>query len=134
MRPTSHSPRNEMPLREIYSASGGPYHGIPEPHHPLRERTVVVTSCGCLCLFNKKINLSTSLAGQGVGVKEVDHGIWLVSFMDYDLGYIDLEEKTLQPWRTPSGQKCNPCLRNVLLPMSPERTVEKWYAREDSNL
>ena len=57
-----------------------------------------------------------------VGVKEVDHGIWLVSFMDYDLGYIDLEEKTLQPWRTPSGQKCNLCLRNVLLPMSPERT------------
>ena len=24
-------------------------------------------------------------------------GSWLVSFMDYDLGYIDLEEKTLQP-------------------------------------
>jgi len=23
--------------------------------------------------------------------------VWLVSFMDYDLGYIDLEEKTLQP-------------------------------------
>jgi len=32
-----------------------------------------------------------------VGIKEVDDGIWLVSFMDYDLGYIDLEEKTLQP-------------------------------------
>ena len=24
-------------------------------------------------------------------------GIWLVTFMHYDLGYIDLEEKTLQP-------------------------------------
>ena len=46
-----------------------------------------------------------SLAGQAVGVKEVDHGIWLVNFMDYDLGYIDLEEKTLQPWRIPSGLK-----------------------------
>jgi hypothetical protein len=43
------------------------------------------------------INLSTSLAGQAVGIKEVDDGIWLVTFMDYDLGYIDLEEKTLQP-------------------------------------
>src|SRR5271167_1014454 len=40
--------------------------------------------------------------------------------MDYDLGYIDLEEKTLQPLRTPSGQSvthlsgtfCYPCLRN----------------------
>ena len=38
---------------------------------------------------------STSLAGQAVGIKEVDDGIWLVSFMDYDLGSIDLEEKTL---------------------------------------
>jgi hypothetical protein len=27
-----------------------------------------------------------------VGIKEVDDGIWLVTFMD-DLGYIDLEEK-----------------------------------------
>ena len=98
-----------------------PYRGLPEPHYPFHDRTVVVTSCGRLCLYNKKINLSVSLAGQAVGVKEVDHGIWLVSFMDYDLGYIDLEEKTLQPLENPSGQKCNLCLRNVLLPMSPER-------------
>jgi hypothetical protein len=26
-------------------------------------------------------------------IKEVEEGIWLVSFMDYDLGYIDFEEK-----------------------------------------
>jgi len=32
---------------------------------PLRS-TVVVTSRGHLCLYNKKINLSTSLAGQAV--------------------------------------------------------------------
>jgi hypothetical protein len=43
-----------------------------------------------------------------VGVKEVDHGIWLVSFMDYDLGYIDLEEKTLQPLENPFGPKVSP--------------------------
>jgi hypothetical protein len=40
-----------------------------------------------------------------VGVKEVDDGIWLVSFMNYDLGYIDLEEKTLQPLENPFGPK-----------------------------
>ncbi len=38
-------------------------------------------------------------------IKEVDDGIWLVSFMDYDLGYIDLEEKTLQPLNNPFGPK-----------------------------
>jgi hypothetical protein len=53
----------------------------------------MVTSCGRLCLYRKKINLSVSLAGQAVGIREVDDGIWLVTFMEYDLGYIDLEEK-----------------------------------------
>jgi hypothetical protein len=48
------------------------------------------------------------LAGQAVGIKEVDDGIWLVSFMDYDLGYIDLEEKTLQPLPNPFGPKVLP--------------------------
>ena len=41
--------------------------------------------------------LSTVLAGQTLGIKEVDEGIWLVSFMHDDLGYIDLDQKTLQP-------------------------------------
>ncbi len=67
-----------------------------------------MTSCGRLCLYRKKINLSTSLAGQTVGIKEVENGIWLVSFMEYDLGYVDLEEKTLQPLETPFGPKALP--------------------------
>jgi len=33
--------------------------------------------------------------GQILGIKEVDEGIWLVPFMHQDLGYIDLEQKTL---------------------------------------
>jgi hypothetical protein len=68
----------------------------------------MVTSCGSLSLYRKKINLSVCLAGQAVGIKEVDDGIWLVSFMEYDLGYIDLEEKTLQPLNNPFGPKVLP--------------------------
>jgi len=41
------------------------------------------------------------LAGQRLGIKEVDDGIWLVSFMHYDLGYFDLEQRTLQPLDRP---------------------------------
>ena len=93
---------------EVYTASPKLYQGIPEPHYPFHDKTVLVTSCGRLCLYRKKINLSTCLAGQAVGVKEVDNGIWLVSFMDYDLGYIDLEEKTLQPLENPFGPKVSP--------------------------
>ena len=82
--------------------------GIPEPHYPVHDPTVVVTWCGRLCLHRKKINLGTSLAGQAVGVKEVDTGIWLVSSIDCDLGYVDLEEKTLQPLENPFGPKVLP--------------------------
>jgi hypothetical protein len=56
----------------------------------------------------QKINLSTVFAGQTVGIKEVEEGIWLVSFMNYDLGYVDLEERTLQPLDNPFGPKMLP--------------------------
>jgi hypothetical protein len=36
------------------------------------------------------------LAGQKLGVNEVDEEFRLVSFMHYDLGYFDLEQKTFQ--------------------------------------
>src|SRR5690348_5598629 len=43
-----------------------------------------------------------------LSVSEVENGIWLVSFMSYDLGYIDLEEKTLQPVENPFGPRPQP--------------------------
>ncbi len=53
----------------------------------------------------KKINISTVLAGQKLGLKEVEDGIWLVSCMHYDLGYIDLEQRTLQAIDNPFGTR-----------------------------
>jgi transposase InsO family protein len=90
---------------EVYQPSPRPYHGLEDPHYPFHDKTVIVTNCGRLCIYRKKINLSSSLAGQAVGIKEVDEGIWLVSFMEYDLGYIDLEEKSLQPLGNPFGSR-----------------------------
>ena len=34
--------------------------------------------------------------------------IWLVSFMDYDLGYFDLETRVLEPLDNPFGPKVSP--------------------------
>ncbi len=48
------------------------------------------------------------MAGQKLGLKEVDDGIWLVTFMTYDLGYIDLEQKTLQTIDNPFGIGMSP--------------------------
>jgi hypothetical protein len=56
---------------EMYTASLRPYQGIPEPDYPFHDRTVIVTSCGRLCLYRKTINLSLSLAGQAVGVQKI---------------------------------------------------------------
>jgi hypothetical protein len=44
-------------------------------------------------------------AGQAIGIKEIEEGIWLVSFMNYDLGCVDREEKTLQPLDNPVGPR-----------------------------
>jgi hypothetical protein len=66
------------------------------------------TACGRLCLHRKRINLATVPAGQKIGIKEVDDGIWLVSLMHHDLGYFDLEQKTLQPLDNPFGTRLSP--------------------------
>jgi transposase InsO family protein len=90
---------------QLYTASLRRYGGLPELTYPFHDRDVLVTACGRLCLHRKKINISTVLAGQRLGIKEVDDGIWLVSFMHYDLGYFDLEQRTLQPLDNPFAPK-----------------------------
>jgi hypothetical protein len=83
----------------------------------------------------KKIDVSTVLAGQKLGIKEVDDGIWLVSFMHYDLGYIELEQRTLQTIDNPFGTRlspmslgtfCHPCLR--------AGQAKNWSEWQDLNL
>jgi transposase InsO family protein len=86
---------------ELYRASPRPYTGLGELVYPFHDRSVVVTSCGRICLHGKKINVSQVFAGQTLGIKEVEENVWLVSFMEHDLGYIDLEERTLQPLDNP---------------------------------
>jgi transposase InsO family protein len=93
---------------DVYTASPRPYQGLPELSYPLHDRDVVVTACGRICMHRKRVNLSHVFAGQRLGIKEVDEGIWLVSFMHYDLGYIDLEQRTLQPLDNPFGPRLSP--------------------------
>src|SRR5215216_6213716 len=72
---------------DVYTPSMRPYTGLPELEYPFHDKTVTVTTCGRICFNRQKINLSTVFAGQSVGIKQVSDEIWLVSFMDYDLGY-----------------------------------------------
>jgi transposase InsO family protein len=90
---------------QLYATSPRPYTGLPEIEYPFHDREILVTCCGRICMHRKKINVSTVLAGQKLGIREVDDGIWLVSFLTYDLGYIDLEQRTLQTLDNPFGPR-----------------------------
>jgi hypothetical protein len=97
---------------ERYVPSTRPYTGLPEIEYPFHDKTVTVTTCGRICFNRQKINLSVVFAGQSLGIKQVSDQIWLVSFMDYDLGYFDHQTCRLEPIDNPFGPK--------VLPMSPE--------------
>ena len=96
---------------ELYLPSRRPYRGLSDLRYPFHDQTITVTQCGRICFGRRKINLSTVFAGQNVGIKEVSDKIWLVSFMDYDLGFFDHETGRL-------GTADNPFAAKVL-PMSP---------------
>ena len=96
---------------ELYTRSRKPYHGLEDLDYPLHDKTVTVTQCGRVCFKRKKVHLSTVFAGQNVGIKQVDDKIWLVSFMQYDLGFFDEETGRLGSAENPFGAK--------VLPMSP---------------
>ena len=84
-----------------------------KPEYPYHDRTARVTRCGRICIGKRKINLSQVFAGQIVGIREVDNQIWLVSFLDYDLGFFDKNEGRVEP-------APNPFAPEKVLTMSPE--------------
>jgi putative transposase len=122
---------------EIYQPSTRPYQGLPDIDYPFHDKTIVVTRCGRICLGRKKINFSQVFAGQAVGIKEVQDDIWLVSFMDYDLGYFDLETRVLEPPENPFDSKVLLMKLLHFVNMSPGWTQTGWrrmQSRANSSL
>ena len=97
---------------DFYARSPRVYRGLEDLTYPFHDQTITVTHCGRICFNGQKVNLSQVFAGQNVGVTQVGERIWLVTFMQYDLGYFDDETCRLEPIENPFGPK--------VLPMSPE--------------
>jgi putative transposase len=97
---------------DVYVRSPRVYRGLDDLTYPFHDATFTVTNCGRICFHGRKVNLSHAFAGQNVGVTQVGERIWLVTFMQYDLGYFDDETCRLEPIENPFGSK--------VLPMSPE--------------
>jgi putative transposase len=97
---------------DVYARSSRVYRGLDELTYPFHDATFTVTNCGRICFHGRKINLSHAFAGQNVGVTQVGDHLWLVTFMQYDLGYFDDETVRVEPLENPFGPK--------VLPMPPE--------------
>ena len=61
---------------------------------------------------SQEIGVDAAAQRTSLGVAQVSEHIWLVTFMDYDLGYFDDETCRLEPIENP--------FRPKVLPMSPE--------------
>jgi len=59
-------------------------------------------------LNGRKISFSRVFAGQLVGIREVNDNIWLVSFLDFDLGYFDEDDCRVEPIDNPFAPKLLP--------------------------
>jgi len=92
-----HQGLNGLYPGELYTPSGREFFHPEVPEYPFHDRTIQVTQCGRICIGRRKINLSTVFAGQYIGVREVADEVWLVSFMDYDLGFFDKELQKVEP-------------------------------------
>jgi putative transposase len=93
---------------DVYARSPRVYRGLEELTYPFHDGTFTVTQCGRICFKGRKVNLSHVFAGQNVGVTQVGERIWLVTFMQYDLGYFDDETCRLEPIDNPFGPKVLP--------------------------
>ena len=88
---------------EVYTPSAREYRPPEEPEYPFHDKTIRVTKCGRICMGRRKVNLSIVFSGQTVGVTEVADKIWLVSFLEYDLGFFDEDVGRVEPTTNPFG-------------------------------
>ena len=93
---------------EVYTPSAREYHPPAPPHYPFHDTAVRVTQRGRICIGRRKINLSVVFAGQTVGIKDVADQVWLVSFMDFDLGFFDEQDNRVAAADNPFQTKVLP--------------------------
>jgi putative transposase len=93
---------------EFYKPSQRIFQGLPPVEYPLHDRSIDVTMCGRICIKKLKVNFCKAMAGQAIGIKEVEERIWLVTFMNYDLGYFDEDSRKFEPLENPFGPKVLP--------------------------
>ena len=71
---------------------------LPAPSYPLHDLVRRVLHGGTvLPLIGHRFHLSTTLVDEHVGLREVEPGRWLVSFLHFDLGHYDENTRKFDP-------------------------------------
>ena len=70
---------------------------LPPLVYPLHDIQRTVSNNGCIRMNNRNLYVSTALVGVEIGLRQLELHTWLLSFMDYDLAYLDVEQGTLVP-------------------------------------
>jgi len=70
---------------------------LPEPVYSDHDLVRVVHSSGTVSFHGTNVFLSRALADQPVGFEEEQDGIWRISFMDLDLGFLDEQTMKFTP-------------------------------------
>jgi putative transposase len=79
---------------EVYCSSQKEFEPNPEElSYPQADEVERVSLCGEIAFNGRRVYVSRSFAGYNVGITRQDEDIYLVKFMDYELGYFDLENR-----------------------------------------
>jgi putative transposase len=102
-----HEALGQKPPASVYQRSTRAFPtSLPEPEYPMHDLTVVVGNAGHIRLpgFGRRLPnffVSAALRGQPVGLRELTDKTWLVSFLQHDIGELDLEKRRFSSYRPP---------------------------------
>ena len=88
-----HESLNDRPPSDYYKKSNRPY--VENPHQPDYDHNYLVRQVrhsGEIKFMGRMFLITNLLAGQPVGLKEIDDGLWQLQFSFYALGSIDLRK------------------------------------------
>jgi putative transposase len=98
-----HEALGQVPPATFYRPSSRRFPAqLSEPLYPLHDLTLQVRPSGHLYLPGSgrtagDIFLSSALAGEHVGLRELEERVWLVSFLHMDLGLLNLATRKVEP-------------------------------------
>jgi transposase InsO family protein len=70
---------------------------LPQPDYPLHDEVRPVSKGGQIRFRGRDVSISKALMGQQIGLRHIEQDVWLVSFMDLDLAYLDPKQGTTTP-------------------------------------